>query len=104
MRLPEELESGFLQEVNEYEDEAKMPYITSAERLGIKKGIEQGIEQGRRQGLLEGIELGLELKFGSEGLQLLPEISQIQSVEMLKAIQVGIKTANTLEELRQIYQ
>lgn len=46
-----------------------MPYITSVERIGI------------RQGLLEGIELGLELKFGSEGLGVLPKISRIQDVE-----------------------
>ncbi|MBD2432661.1 hypothetical protein CEN44_19530 [Fischerella muscicola CCMEE 5323] len=73
-----------------------MPYITSVERRGIQKGI--------REGLLEAIEMGLELKFGSEGLTMLPEISQIQDVEILRAILTSIKTVNTLEELRRIYQ
>ncbi len=68
-----------------------MPYITSVERSGI------------RQGLLEGIELGLNLKFGSEGLGILPEISGLQDVEQLRAILAGLKTVSTLQELRQIY-
>ena len=73
-----------------------MPYITSVERSGRKHGM--------REGLLEGIELGLELKFGSEGLAILPEISGLQDVEQLRAILVGLKTVNSLSELRQVYQ
>jgi hypothetical protein len=57
-----------------------------------------------RQILRESIELGLELKFGSEGLEILPEISEIQDVEQLRAILTGVKRVNTLSELRQLYQ
>ncbi|WP_375473035.1 hypothetical protein [uncultured Nostoc sp.] len=73
-----------------------MPYITSVER--------RGIQQGMRGGLLQGIEMGLELKFGSEGLTILPEIVQIQNIEILSVILTSFKTVNTLEKLRQIYQ
>ncbi|MBG1269596.1 cytosolic protein [Nostoc sp. WHI] len=92
MKLPEELENSFWQEVTQYEDEKKMPYITSIERRGM------------RGGLLQGIEIALELKFGSQGLTILPEIIQIQNVEILKTVLTSIKTVNTLEELRQVYQ
>ena len=93
MSLPASLEQEFRQEIQQLEAERRMPYITSVERSGI------------RQGLLEGIELGLELKFGSEGLAILPEISgKIADVEQLRAILFGLKTVNTLKELRQIYQ
>jgi len=92
MSLPASLEQEFRQEIQQFEAERRMPYITSVERSGI------------RQGLLEGIELGLELKFGSEGLATLPEISGIADVEQLRAILSGLKTVNTLSELRQIYQ
>ncbi|MDZ8079095.1 MAG: hypothetical protein RMX35_08330 [Nostoc sp. DcaGUA01] len=100
MRLPEELENSFWQEVTQYEEEKKMPYITSVET----RGIEQGLQQRKRGGLIQGIEMILEFKFGRDGLIILPEISQIQDVEMLKTILNSIKTVNTLEELRQIYQ
>ncbi|MEH1902320.1 MAG: hypothetical protein V7L04_13105 [Nostoc sp.] len=100
MKLPEELENSFWQEVTQYEEEKKIPYITSVER----RAIQQGIELGKREGLFEGIEMGFELKFGSEGLNILPEILQIQNVERLRAILTSIKTVNSLKELRQIYQ
>lgn len=100
MSLPEELEQDFWQEVIHLEEERRMPYITSVERIGIQKGRVQGM----REGLLAGIELGLNLKFGTEGLELLPEISYIEDVEQLRAILTGLKTVNTLSELRQIYQ
>ncbi len=92
MSLPQELEDEFWREVGQYEEERRMPYVSSVERIGI------------RQGLLEGIELGLELKFGTEGLDLLPEISEIRDVEQLRAILTSLRTVNTLEDLRQLYQ
>ncbi|MFB2898283.1 Rpn family recombination-promoting nuclease/putative transposase [Aerosakkonemataceae cyanobacterium BLCC-F50] len=70
----------------------------------LQKGVEQGREQTLRQGQLLAIALGLELKFGTEGLQLMPEIEQIEDVATLEAIVQGIKTLNTLDELRQIYR
>ena len=33
----------------------KMPYITSAERIGIEKGIVKGMEKGMEKGRNEGI-------------------------------------------------
>lgn len=66
--------------------------------------LNKGREEGRQEGLLSAIELGLELKFGSEGLQLMPEISQIINLEVLQAIREGIKTVNSLNQLRRIYE
>jgi len=92
MSLPEALEQEFQQEIQQLEEDLRMPYITSVERSGI------------RQGLLEGISLGLKLKFGNEGNSLLPEISEIRDVEQLRAILAGLETSDTLDGLRQIYQ
>ncbi len=36
--LPEELKRQFQTEVYNYEEEKKMPYITSIEEIGIEKG------------------------------------------------------------------
>ncbi|MEO1762621.1 MAG: cytosolic protein [Cyanobacteria bacterium J06629_18] len=95
LKLPEDLEISFWDEVTEYEENKKMPYVTSVERRGIQKGKEEGI--------LKGIEALLEVKFGVEALELLPEISQIQDVDVLESILSGIKTKNTLEEIRETY-
>ncbi len=38
------------------EEKKKMAYVTTAERLGIKKGFSQGLEQGIEQGVQQGME------------------------------------------------
>jgi len=35
-----------------------MTYVSSAERLGIKKGFEKGLEEGLEKGIEKGIEKG----------------------------------------------
>ena len=65
--------------------------------------LQQGETRGETRGLLSGIELGLELKFGAEGLELMPEISQITDLDIIKTIREGLRTINSLEEIRQIY-
>ena len=66
--------------------------------------LNKGRQEGLREGLLAAIEFGLELKFGAFGLELMPEISQIQDVDVLRAIQEGLRTINSLDELREIYR
>ncbi|MGI2904928.1 Rpn family recombination-promoting nuclease/putative transposase [Tolypothrix sp. VBCCA 56010] len=68
----------------------------------LREGKALGRQEGQREEMLSGIELGLEIKFGTQGLQLMPEISQISDLNRLKAIQRGILTSNTLEEFRQL--
>ncbi len=46
MSLPKNLEQEFWQEIRQWEEETRMPYITSVERLGIEQGIEQGMQRG----------------------------------------------------------
>jgi hypothetical protein len=74
---------------------------------GLKEGLEQGIQQGRaeakREALISGIEVGLDLRFGAEGLRILPEILKIEDAGVLRAILTGIRTEKTLTEIRYIY-
>ena len=70
----------------------------------LNKGRVEGRVEGRREELLLGIELGLELKFGPEGLQLMPEISQIADVDILRTIREGLRIMNTLDEVHHIYE
>jgi len=61
----------FLVCIARFEEARKVPYITSIERLGIKKGErigeKRGEERGKRQCLLQGIEIALRIKFGQRG-------------------------------------
>lgn len=66
----------------------------------FREGEARGRQEGRQEGIISGIEIALEIKFGNEGLQLMPQISQITDLEKLKVIQRGVQTVNSLEELR----
>ncbi len=80
------------------------PWYQEILNKGRQEGLQEGRQEGLREGLLAAIELGLELKFGSSGLELMPEISQIQDVDVLRAIQEALRIINSLDELREIYR
>ena len=62
MKLPDDLDRRFDETLTQYEEEKKMPYVTSVERIGIQKGIQLGIEQGIEQGIQRGIEQGIRVE------------------------------------------
>jgi len=58
MRLPEELQNQLWQEIEQFERNCAMPYITSVERIGIEKGIQQGMQLGLQEGHQQGHQQG----------------------------------------------
>jgi hypothetical protein len=98
--LPPALADEFEADLERFERENQMPYVTSIER----RAEERGRQQGLLTGTLDAIGLGLELKFGSDGLRLLTEISQIHDLEALKIIQEGLRRVNSIDELRALYR
>jgi len=95
MALPEYMEEEFWQEISEYEEEKKMPYVTSVERIGFKRGV----SEGRQEGTLEAIEMGLSVKFGAKGLRLLPAIRRIREIEHLNIIKKTIMVTDDLADV-----
>ena len=103
MDLPKPLEVNFWQEINRYEQEKKMPFMTTPERIGREQGLAEGLSKGRIEGRAEGIELALQLKFGDAGLRLMPEIRAITDAAKLKEILLAIPAAATPEDLRGVW-
>lgn len=58
--------------------------------------------RGERQGIISSIEMTLEMKFGSDGLQLMPQIAQISDLSSLKAVLRNVIAANTVEEVQRL--
>jgi hypothetical protein len=88
MELPPRLEEMFWNEIKTYEEEQKMPFITTPERIGIKKYV------------LPVMERLLEARFGEEGKKLMPEIAALNDPAKYLAIGDTVGTATTLEEVR----
>jgi len=83
-----------------------MPFITTAERVGMERGLAEGLARGLEKGredLLAGIEVALELRFAAGGLALMPEVRQIQDADLLRRILASVKHADTPEAARQVW-
>ncbi|MEH2166848.1 MAG: Rpn family recombination-promoting nuclease/putative transposase [Nostoc sp.] len=78
------------------------PWYQEIFSKGEQRGEARGELRGRKEELYSGIELALEIKFGNQGLELMPIISQITDLQKLKTIQQAIKTVNTVNELQQV--
>jgi len=84
MSLPTELEQEFQQELNQYEEEKRMPYITSVERMGMEKGMRESVIDA------------LEIRFENVPSELVNKISQIQDTSLLKNL---LRQAITLDSI-----
>ncbi|MEZ7892960.1 MAG: hypothetical protein QMC67_14555 [Candidatus Wallbacteria bacterium] len=47
--LPEDIALKFHEEINKFEEAKNMPYITTAERIGMQKGEQIGMQKGNRK-------------------------------------------------------
>ena len=60
MVLPDDLQLRFDETITAYEEERRMQYVTSFERIGMEKGRQQGMLQGMQQGIQQGMQQGQE--------------------------------------------
>ena len=61
--LPENFEIEYLDEIHKLEEINNMPYVTSAERIGMKRGREQGWQEGTGQVAKELLANNMEISF-----------------------------------------
>jgi len=88
MILPEELKREFQTEVYNYEEEKKMPYITSIEEIGIEKG--------KLESTRESIITVLETRFENVPANIVDAVNQIDDIQSLKQL---TKTAVLIDSL-----
>lgn len=60
--LPQDLEKEFHDCIREFEEELKMPYISTAERIGREKGVKEGEEKGKNEIARKMLEDGMDVK------------------------------------------
>lgn len=79
MRLPADLERELWQDIEAFEERAKMRYVTSVERIGLEKGLEKGRQEGEARTLLR----QLERRFGpvSESVRQRVSVADIDALD-----------------------
>ena len=86
MVLPPKLTQQFKTELNRYEEEKKMQYVSSIERMAIEEGTKQGIQLGILQNARESVITVLESRFGPLPDSIAEGINSIEDVSSLHAL------------------
>jgi hypothetical protein len=99
MLLPEDLTKQFTQNLIAYEEEKKMPYITSAERIGIEKGRDEGMVFNAREMLLD----ALDAKFNENNIpaDIKQQIQALNNRILLKRLHKTAIQSKDIEDFRQ---
>ncbi len=91
MVLPPPLAIEFRTELDKIQEEKRMPFVDSIERLAQAKALRKGIE------------VCLKLRFGVEGGTLMPEINKIYDEDLLEVVLHSLETAASPEEVRRLW-
>lgn len=85
IQLPRALEPEFLERIYDIEESNNMPYINTAERIGIEKGLLLGRQEGRQEGGQQSrLEIALNLiKLGSLDDKQIAAVTQLDLSEVL---------------------
>lgn len=104
--LPQREEERLWSEIQTLGEETKMPYITSVERIGIRKGLEQGLERGVLEGQItkgqEDIIRILEFRFENIPPKLREIINKIKDLNVLGNLLIQAVTLQSVEEFQSL--
>jgi len=91
MKLPKELNKELYDQVKTAKEIKTMPYISTAERIGMEKGLAQGLATI------------LEIKFGKAGQQLVQRAYQVEDVETLQKLMAKVKRVKSLPRAKKLF-
>jgi len=94
MALPQPLDNTFEREIKRFEEETKMPYVTSIERLGIQKGMMTRC----REDIID----ILEIRFDIVPSPLIEMINKIDDINQLKNLLKQAVTIPSLEDFQEL--
>ena len=97
LELPEELQRLLQNDIRTFEEEHRMPYVTSTERMARQEGL----QEGQQKGLLRAITLALEPKFGEAGTAFAKELQAVFNLNKLEEIlQAANRSETSIDQLR----
>jgi hypothetical protein len=106
VQLPEELQQQFEEEMHRFEEEKRMPYLSSFERKALEKGLKEGLEKGRQEGREKGLHDAitgvLETKFGAAGKKLVSKVRALHDLAKLDRLNRSLAAVNTVEEAKEL--
>ena len=101
--LPPTLESDLWRDIRIYQEELKMQYIPSYERIAKEEAKKEGREEGKLSVLRRSIKLILEVNFGEDGLAFSPDVDSVTDITKLESLQERlVRKQLTLNEFAEL--
>ncbi len=106
MYLPEDMNKQFTQNLIVYEEERKMPYISSAERYGREKGWDEGRDEGMLLDAREMVLEALDIKFSESNItnDIKQKITALNNRILLKKLHRSAIQSKDIEDFRNFMQ
>ena len=104
LTIPEQMEKVFVEEVIKMTGGNEKMGLSPLDSPFARRFYLQGHEEGEIKALLKTIKSGLAKKFGSESLNIMPLIENIEDSERLQNIMDHIVTADTFDEIKGLLQ
>jgi len=98
LALPPELEEKLGAQMARFEEEVKMSYVTSFERIAEKRGMQRGMQQGEVSGRAQMLLKLLVLRFGELPASIESKVSQA-GTEELEVWAERVLTADSLDDI-----
>lgn len=100
MDLPDEQSRIFWKDVTQLQQEKKMPFITTPERIGR----EEGRKEGEKEGLRRAVRLELEQRFGDSARPVIAALESVQSGEALFEALRQLVAGESLDTVRSLFE
>jgi len=100
LTLPQDLERQFEDFTQQYEDENKMPYVTSIERNAIAKGLQQGALQTSQKSVID----ILRVRFKRIPQSLVKMVCAIDDLKLLSRLLKKTVVVDSLDAFKQLLE
>ena len=98
MELPAELQEEFRNDLHHFEEERRVPYLSSIERLAKQERR----ELGAREELIGMIQAQLKARFGTPGSRLMAKVRTIHELTRLRSLVQEMIKAESLQAIRDL--
>jgi hypothetical protein len=98
MTLPPQLQLNLKTKLNEYEEEQKMPFLSTLEEMALEKGQEKGAKETRQQDIID----LLVKRFVTLPETLINAVKKVEDMALLKQLHLETIVVNSVEEFEQL--
>lgn len=102
MSLPPQLQLNFKTKLNEYEEEQKMPFLSTLEEMALERGQEIGEEKGAKETRQQDIIDLLVKRFVTLPETLINAVKKVDDTAILKQLLMATITVNSVKEFEQL--